>query len=100
VNYPEEKINEYLLYFNNIFISFINNRIQINNKENPIKKYSHKIYNTLMNNEKYFHIHEMNFIPLNYKESKNIFQKYKNNSFMLDGGKTSKIDNKENSNLL
>ena len=71
----EEKINEYLLYFNNIFISFNNNRIQINNKENPIKKYSHKIYNTLMNNEKYFHIHEMNFIPFNFEEPKNIFQK-------------------------
>lgn len=98
--YPEEKINEYLLYFNNIFISFINNRIQINNKENPIKKYSYKIYNSLMNCEKYFHIHEMNFIPFNYEESKNILQKYKYNSFMFDGEKTTKIDNKENSNLL
>ena len=93
----EEKINEYLLYFNNIFISFINNKIQIKDLKHPIKQYSHKLYNSF---DQYFYSHEMDFIPFNYEETKRIFHKTKYNSFMYDGKKTTKINKTGNNRLL
>ena len=95
--YPEEKINEYLLYFNNIFISFINNKIEIKDQKNPIKAYSHRIYNKF---DQYFYTHELDFVPFNYEETKRLFHKYKYNSFMFDGKKTTKLYKNGNDRLL
>ena len=99
--YSEEKINEYLSIFNKIFISFTNNNIEINNKENKITQYSYKIYNNIINNGKYFYSHELEFIPFNYEERQNLVRKnIKYNSFLFDGDRTSKIYNDGSSKLL
>ena len=99
--FPEEKIEKYLSHFNNILISFINNKIQMNNEENIIKTYSHKIYDTIINNGKYVYIHELKFLLFNYEEQKSIMStKIKSNSFMLDEERTSKICINENNKLL
>jgi hypothetical protein len=95
--YPEEKINEYLLYFNNIFISFINNKIEIKDQKNPIKAYSHRIYNKF---DQFSYTHEMDFVPFNYEETRKLFHKYKYNSFMFDGKKTTKLYRNGNDRLL
>ena len=99
--YPEEKINQYLSNFNNIFISFVNNKIDINDKEKKIKAYSHKIYDNLINNGHSFFSHELKFTPFNFEERKNILsKKIVYNSFMFNGEKASKKNNIENNNLL
>ena len=98
--YPEEKINEYLNNFNNIFLSFINSKIQINNFDNPVKFYSHKIYNNLSNHKLYFYIHDLTFIPFNFKSSKGIGYKKEYNSFLFDEDKSIRINNVNNNKLL
>ena len=99
--YPEEKIDEYLSNFQNIFISFINNKIQIKDSKSHIQKYSHKIHDTLKSKDNYFFSHEMNFIPFNYEERLNIIsKKIKFNSFIFDGESASKINNRGNNKLL
>ena len=97
----EEKVNEYLSSFNNIFISFIDNKIQNNNDETPIKIYSHQLHDTLINNDKFFYLHEMKFIPFNFEEAKKIMgKKFNNIFFMFDNDRISKIYNKVNNKLL
>ena len=98
--YPEEKINEYLNHFNKIFLSFINSKIQINNYDNPVKFYSHKIYDSLHNHKNSFYIHDLTFIPFNLKSSKGISYKKEYNSFILDDYKQIRINNINNNNLL
>ena len=99
--YPEDKINEYLSNFNNIFISFNNYKFEINNGENILKVYSYKIYDNLINNNNVFYSHELQFIPFNYEEQKNIIsKKNKYNSFMFDGDRVTKVYNNGNSKLL
>ena len=99
--YSDEKINEYLSTFNNIFISFINKKIEINNKRNIIETYSHKLYDKIINKFKYFYTHELKFTPFNYEEKENIIRKrIKYNSFMFSGERETKIYNEENKNLL
>ena len=90
--YPEEKINEYLYYFNKIFFSFINNKIQINHDNKPIKQYSHKIYDNLNNNKINFYIHDLTFLPINYKHSTGLFStKINYDFFKLDEDKATKL---------
>ena len=99
--HPEDKIDEYLHNFNNIFLSFINKQIQTNNKNTPFKYNSHKIYDNLSKNKFYFFIHDLTFIYFNYKESnflKNNIIDY--NSFMLDEDKTNRIYNMNKNKLL
>ena len=98
--FPEEKINEYLNHFNRIFLSFVNSKIQINNYDNPVKLYSHKIYNNLYDHKNYFYIHDLAFIPFNFKSSKGIAYKKEYKSFMLDEDKSIKINNINNKKLL
>ena len=99
--YSEEKIENYLSYFNKVFISFVDNKIQINNKKNRISSYSHKIYDNIINNSKYFYLHELKFFPFNYEEQRNIIsKKIVYNSFMFDGERQKKIQNNENNKLL
>ena len=99
--YPEEKINEYLFNFNNIFLSFIDSKIRINQYENHIKFYSHKIFDILNHKKSYFYSHELTFVPFNYKGSKSIIsKKIEYNSFMLDNDRMDKIYNPNNSKLL
>ena len=98
---PEEKINEYLYNFNNIFLSFIDSKISINQYENHIKFYSHKIFDILNHKKSYFYSHELTFVPFNYKGSKGIIsKKIEYNSFMLDNDRTDKIYNRNNNKLL
>ena len=98
--YPEEKIDEYLKYFNNIFLSFINCKVQIN-EENPIKLYSYKIYDNLINNNIFFYMHDLTFIPFNYKNTKGIIpKKIEYNSFMFDKDISKKIYNNNNTILI
>ena len=98
--YPEERINQYLSYFNNIFISFVNNKIEVKNKENKIKNYSQKLYDYILDNKNYFYAHELKLCPFNYEEHRIIGNEaYK--SFMFEGEKTSKkIKINENKQLL
>ena len=99
--YTGEKINEYLSVFNKIFISFIDNKIQINDKRNRITPYSYKIYDNIINNGKSFYTHELKFYQFNYEEQKNIIsKKYIYNSFMFDGERPSLIRKNEDSKLL
>ena len=98
--YPEEKIDEYLNYFNNIFLSFINCKIQIN-EDNPIKLYSYKIYDNIINDNISFYMHDLTFIPLNYKSTKGIIpKKVEYNSFMFDNDISKKIYNNNNNNKI
>ena len=98
--YPEEKIDEYLNYFNNIFLSFINCKIQIN-EENPVKLYSYKIYDNIINDNIYFYMHDLTFIPFNYKSTKGIIpKKVEYNYFMFDMDISKKIYNNNNNKIL
>ena len=98
--FPEEKINEYLSNFNNVFLSFINNRFG-DNDDNPVQYYSHKIYDIINNQKTLSYIHELTFIPFSYKVSKGILsKKLEYNSFIFDEDKTSKIYHKSNNKLL
>ena len=92
--YSEERINQYLSYYNNIFISFANNKIEVNNKENKIKKYSHKIYDNIINNKNFFYMHELKFCPFYYEKHNNKHQ------FMFEGEKATKIKISENNQIL
>lgn len=100
--YPEEKIKEYLSIFNNVFLSFINNKFQIKQNKDHVKAYSHKIYDTINNrNRSFFYLHDLTFIPFNYKGSNGIFSKKEvYDSFMLDEDKLDKIFNRNNDKLL
>jgi len=99
--YPEDKINEYLSYFNKIFISFNNYKFRINGKEIILKDYSDKIYDNIIDNDNSFYSRELTFIPFNYEAQTNILaKKLRYNSFMLDGERVTKIYNRENNNLL
>ena len=99
--YPDEKINEYLNYFNTIFLSFINCKIQTNNDENPVKLYSHKIYDNIIYDKIFFYKHDLTFIPFNYKGSKGIISKtIEYNSFMFDEDISKKIYNNNNKVLI
>ena len=99
--YPEEKINEYLYYFNNIFLSFINSKFQTNNKSNPVKLYSHKIYDKLNTNKLFFYIHDLVFIPFSYRGSNGLISKSKDySSFILDEDKAYEIHKINNNKLL
>ena len=100
--YSQEIINNYLSNFNKIFLSVINSKIEINNLDSHINLYSHKIYNTLKNLESnYFYLHDLTFVPFNYKGSKSIFDKRKEfNAFMLEEDKMSRIVNTNNAKLL
>jgi len=100
--YPEEKIKEYLSIYNNVFLSFINNKFQINQNKEHVKAYSHKIYDNISHTHKsYFYLHDLTFIPFNYKGSNGILSKKEvYDSFMLDEDKLDKIFNRNNDKLL
>lgn len=98
--YSEEKINEYLYYFNNIFLSIINSKIQMENKNEPVKLYSHKIYDKLIGNQVYFYIHDLLFIPINYRRSNGLAKTIDYSSFILDEDIQKKIYNFDNNKLL
>ena len=98
--YSEEKINTFLEVFNSIFISFIDNKIQISEEKNPIKKYSHQIHNDLKNNENYYSFHEMEFMRFNYEDNGVFYKKDKINSFLLEEDKILKIYNNNNGNKI
>ena len=89
--YSEEKINNFLEIFNSIFISFIDNKIQISDEKNPIKKYSHQIHNRLKNDGSYYSFHEMEFMKFNYEENGVFYKKLKINSFLLEDDKIYKV---------
>ena len=88
--YSEEKVNNFLEIFNSIFISFPDNKIQISDRNNPIKKYSHQIHDNLKNNKSYFLFHEMKFMKFNYEDNGVFYKKNKINSFMLEEDKISR----------
>ena len=96
--YPENKIDEYLYYFNHIFISFINRKIEIEEKV-PIKPYFHKIYDNIESDE--FYIHDLTFNPFIYKETKGFFSKKNEySSFFFNDIKTSRIYHSNNKKLI
>ena len=99
-SHSEEKINDFLNIFNNIFISFVDNKIQMSDEKNPIKNYSHQIHNDLKNNQEFFSFHEMEFSRFNYQENGVFFKKIEINSFMLEDDKISKIYNNINNKVL
>jgi len=100
--YSQEIINNYLSNFNKIILTVINSKIEINNLDSHIKLYSHRIYDTLNNSENnYFYLHDLSFIPFNYKGSKSFLDKRKEfNSFMLEEDKLSRVWNTDNKKLL
>ena len=100
--YPEEKIKEYLTIFNNVFLSFINNKFQIKQNKVLVKSYSHKIYDSISHSySSFFYLHDLTFIPFNYKGSNGVLAKKEvYNSFMLDEDKLDKIINRNNDKLL
>ena len=98
--YSEEKINDFLLKFDSIFISFVDNKLNTSNEKNTVKKYSHKIHNHLKNNEKYFNFHDIEFSRFNYEENGVFYKKLKINSFMLEDHKISRIYNGNGNNIL
>jgi len=100
--YSQEIINNYLSNFNKIFLTVINSKIEINNLDSHIKLYSHKIYNALNNFENnFFYLHDLTFVPFNYKGSKSLLDKRKEfNSFMLEEDKMSRVWNTNNKDLL
>ena len=100
--YPEEKIKEYLSIFNNVFLSFINNKFQIKQNNGHVKAYSHKIYDNISYSHRtFFYLHDLTFIPFNYKGSNGILSKKEvYDSFMLDEDKLDKIINSNNNKLL
>ena len=98
--YSEERINSYFEMFNNIFISFIDNTFEINDKKEPIKTYSHQIHNALKINEKFFSFHEMEFTRFNYEENKIFREQYKKNSFIFEEDRISKIYKDEKNKIL
>ena len=91
--YSDEKINNFFNIFNSIFISIVDNKIEISDDKNPIKKYSHQIHNNLKNDEKYYSFYEMEFIQFNYEENGAFYRKNKINSYMLEENRISKINN-------
>ena len=98
--YPEERINNYLEIFNNIFISFIDNKFEINDEKEPIKTYSHQIHNQLKYNEKFFSFHDLDFTRFNYEEKRIFHNQYKKNSFAFEHDRISKIYNDEKNKIL
>ena len=98
--YPEEIINNFLQIFNSMFISFVDNKIEISDQNNPIKNYSHQIHNNLKNNEEFFSFHEMEFMRFSYKENGVFYKNVEINSFMLEEDKISKIYNKMQNKIL
>ena len=98
--YPEDRINNYFKIFNNIFISFVDNKFEINDKKEPIKTYSHQIHNTLKVNKKFFSFHQMEFTRFNYVENGMFHEKFKKNSFMFEEDKITKIYNEGINNPL
>ena len=97
--YPENKINEYLYYFDHIFISFINGKIEVKDKKDPIKLNFHKIYDNLNNDDIY--AHDLTFVPFNYRESKGLFSnKNEYSSFIFNDIKTYKLEHLKNKRLL
>ena len=99
--YSDDKINEYFSNFNNIFISFINNKLQIHNIDEPIKIYSHQIHDKIFDSSNSFYLHDLEFIPFNYERTRNIFGKsFRHNYFMFNGDKASNIFTKANNKLL
>ena len=98
--YTEGKINEYLYYFNSIFLSFINGKIENKNEKEPIKFDFQKIYDNL-NNKNDIYAHDLTFVPFNYKQSKGIFsKKIEHNSFFFNDEKISKLYPINNNKLL
>ena len=99
--YSDDKINEYFSNFNNIFISFINNKLQIHNIYEPVKIYSHQIHDKIIDSSNFFYLHDLEFIPFNYEKTRKIFgESFKHNYFMFNGDKATKILTKGNNNLL
>ncbi len=97
--YSEEKIKKYLDIFNHIFISFTDNKFEINQK-NPIRTYSRQIHNNLSSGKKYFSYHQLQFMQFNYEESGFFHSKIKENSFMFEEDRISKVYNLENNKIL
>ncbi len=95
--YPDEKINDFLINFNHIFLSFMNIRFKANDE--PVEFYSHKIYDNL-NYGRVSYIHELKFIPFSYKYAKGLLSKKEFNSFMFYEDKTSTLYHSKNENLL
>ena len=99
--YSDDKINEYFSNFNNIFISFINNKPQIHNIYEPVKIYSHQINDKIIDSSNSFYLHNLEFIPFNYEKTRHIFGKtFKHNYFRFNGDKAINIMTKGNNNLL
>ena len=99
--YSDDKINEFFSNFNNIFISFINNKLQIHNIYEPIKIYSHQIHDKIIDSSNSFYLHDLEFIPFNYEKTRHIFGKaFQHNYFRFNGDKAINIFTKGNNNLL
>ena len=91
--YPEDRINNYFKIFNNIFISFVDNKFEINDKKVPIKTYSHQIHNALKVNKNFFSFHHMEFTRFNFEDKGMFHKQFKKNSFMFEKDKIFKIYN-------
>ena len=70
------------------------------NKNEPVKLYSHKIYDKLIGNQVYFYIHDLLFIPINYRRSNGLAKTIDYSSFILDEDIQKKIYNFDNNKLL